>query len=432
MTRSAEIIAQTEKYGAHNYHPLPVVLVRGEGVWVWDAEGNKYMDMLSAYSALSHGHRHPKIIAALNAQAEKLTLTSRAFHNETLCQMYRWLAELTGLPRILPMNSGAEAVDAVAVAEAAAARAGTLEELRAEMAGFDLCDLKKGARNLVFSDGIPGARVMLVGEAPGRDEDREGRPFVGRAGQLLDKMLAAIEMGRAREDAPVYITNVLPWRPPQNRDPKPEEMAMMRPIPAASHRIGQAAGAGDRRQLVGAGLAGAAGDHPAEGELDRSGGAAGLADVPSGLSAAVAGIQARGLGGFAEFAGEAARVVMRIMAFSDLHHARGRAEALVAASAEADLVIGAGDFCNGRRGLPEAMGLLGGITAPMIAVPGNAESDAELQDAASAGTTVLHGSGTEAGALRIFGIGGGVPETPVWRLVLGFQRRCGAGLAGSL
>ena len=121
-------------------------------------------------------------------------------------------------------------VDAVAEAERAAAGADTLDALREAMARFELCELKKGARNLVFSDGIPGARVMLVGEAPGRDEDREGRPFVGRAGQLLDKMLDAIDMGRAREAAPVYITNVLPWRPPQNRDPKPEEIAMMRPF----------------------------------------------------------------------------------------------------------------------------------------------------------------------------------------------------------
>ncbi len=124
----------------------------------------------------------------------------------------------------------AQATDAVAVAEQAAAGAGTLDALRDAMAAFDLCDLKKGARNLVFSDGIPGARVMLVGEAPGRDEDLAGKPFVGRAGQLLDKMLAAIDMGRDRADAPVYITNVLPWRPPQNRDPKPEEIAMMRPF----------------------------------------------------------------------------------------------------------------------------------------------------------------------------------------------------------
>ena len=133
-------------------------------------------------------------------------------------------------PAATPMNAEPAKVDAVAVAEQAAMAAQTLEELRAAMAAYEHCDLKKGARNLVFSDGVPGARVMLVGEAPGRDEDREGRPFVGRAGQLLDKMLAAINMGRADEQAPVYITNVLPWRPPQNRDPKPDEIAMMKPF----------------------------------------------------------------------------------------------------------------------------------------------------------------------------------------------------------
>lgn len=121
-------------------------------------------------------------------------------------------------------------VDAVAAAEAAAAGAGTLDELRAAIAAFPHSELQKGARSLVFSDGVPGAPVMLIGEAPGRDEDREGRPFVGRAGQLLDKMLAAIQMGRDDPQAPVYITNVLPWRPPQNRDPKPDEIAMMRPF----------------------------------------------------------------------------------------------------------------------------------------------------------------------------------------------------------
>ena len=123
-----------------------------------------------------------------------------------------------------------EKPDAVQVATQAASAAQTLDELSAALGRFDLCDLKKGARNLVFSDGIAGARVMIVGEAPGRDEDLAGKPFVGKAGQLLDKMLAAIGLGRDRADAPVYITNVLPWRPPQNRDPKPDEIAMMRPF----------------------------------------------------------------------------------------------------------------------------------------------------------------------------------------------------------
>ncbi len=108
---STRVIEETNRYGAHNYEPLPVVLERGEGVWVWDAEGKKYMDLLSAYSALSHGHRHPKIIDALIAQAGRLTLTSRAFHNDQLGGLYRRLVEMTKLPRVLPMNTGAEAVE---------------------------------------------------------------------------------------------------------------------------------------------------------------------------------------------------------------------------------------------------------------------------------------------------------------------------------
>ncbi len=123
-------------------------------------------------------------------------------------------------------------VDAVAEAQHAAGAATDLATLRAAMEAFAHSDLKRGARNFVFADGLPGARVMIVGEAPGREEDLEGRPFVGRAGQLLDRMLAAI--GLAREapapDQAVYITNVLPWRPPQNRDPETAEIAMMRPF----------------------------------------------------------------------------------------------------------------------------------------------------------------------------------------------------------
>ena len=123
-------------------------------------------------------------------------------------------------------------VDAVVVAKAAAGAAQDLAGLEDALAKFELCELKMGARNLVFSDGNSESRVMIIGEAPGRDEDREGRPFVGRAGQLLDKMLAAIDLGRAGPDpaSSVYITNILPWRPPQNRDPSPEEIAMLRPF----------------------------------------------------------------------------------------------------------------------------------------------------------------------------------------------------------
>ncbi len=117
--------------------------------------------------------------------------------------------------------------DPVEIARISASAARTLEDLKTALAGYDLCDLKKGARNLVFADGVPGSRVMIIGEAPGREEDQQGRPFVGRAGHLLDRMLEAIGLSRAEN---VYITNVLPWRPPQNRDPKPDEIAMMKPF----------------------------------------------------------------------------------------------------------------------------------------------------------------------------------------------------------
>ncbi|MFZ1727902.1 MAG: uracil-DNA glycosylase, partial [Albidovulum sp.] len=114
----------------------------------------------------------------------------------------------------------------------AAAGADSLEALAGAQADFDLCELKKGARNFVFADGNPQARVMILGEAPGRDEDVEGLPFVGRAGQLLDRMFAAIGLARSAAHAgeAIYITNVLPWRPPSNRDPEPDEIAMMLPF----------------------------------------------------------------------------------------------------------------------------------------------------------------------------------------------------------
>lgn len=100
-----------EKYGAHNYHPLDVVLDRGEGVWVYDVEGNRYLDCLSAYSALNQGHVHPAILKAMTEQAQKMTLTSRAFRNDQLPLWYKELSELTGYEMSLPMNSGAEAVE---------------------------------------------------------------------------------------------------------------------------------------------------------------------------------------------------------------------------------------------------------------------------------------------------------------------------------
>lgn len=108
---STEAIQLEDKYGAHNYHPLPVVLDRGEGIYVWDCEGKRYFDFLSAYSAVNQGHCHPKIVGAMTAQAKKLTLTSRAFYNSTLGEYSKFVTDFFGFDKVLPMNTGAEAVE---------------------------------------------------------------------------------------------------------------------------------------------------------------------------------------------------------------------------------------------------------------------------------------------------------------------------------
>jgi uracil-DNA glycosylase len=136
-------------------------------------------------------------------------------------------------PRPSPPIASAAAVPPLPVAEealtaarAAAKTAATLEDLRAQLERFEGCALRFTAKQLVFADGNPQARVMFVGEAPGAEEDREGLPFVGRAGKLLDRMLAAIELDRTK----VYIANIVPWRPPGNRTPTPQESAICLPF----------------------------------------------------------------------------------------------------------------------------------------------------------------------------------------------------------
>ena len=124
----------------------------------------------------------------------------------------------------VPSSAGG---DAIGDAQRAAAAARNLEELKAAMEAFEGSALKRAATNTVFADGTPSGRVMFIGEAPGRDEDRIGKPFVGRAGQLLDKMMASIDLDRGRN---CYITNVINWRPPDNRDPSPEEAAICLPF----------------------------------------------------------------------------------------------------------------------------------------------------------------------------------------------------------
>ncbi len=122
--------------------------------------------------------------------------------------------------------------DAREVARAMAANCDDLDALRSAIGVFEFCDLKNGAQNLVFSDGNAAARVMIVGEAPGRDEDKIGRPFVGKAGRLLDRMFECIGLSRASTEpaSALYITNVTPWRPPSNRDPTPAEVEMLMPF----------------------------------------------------------------------------------------------------------------------------------------------------------------------------------------------------------
>ena len=109
--KAQQVIDTEDKYGAHNYHPLPVVLEKGEGVFVWDTDGKKYYDFLSAYSAVNQGHCHPRIVEALNDQAKKLTLTSRAFYNDVLGEYEKYASEYFGFDKLLPMNTGAEGVE---------------------------------------------------------------------------------------------------------------------------------------------------------------------------------------------------------------------------------------------------------------------------------------------------------------------------------
>lgn len=137
---------------------------------------------------------------------------------------------LTPAPKAAaPVVAPAPTSDPLAEARALADRAHSLDALREALTAFDLCELKKGARNTVFADGTPGARVMVIGEPPSRDEDLAGRPFAGPEGALLDKMFAAIGLARSGPDA-LYLCPLLPWRPPSDREPSAEEVALMRPF----------------------------------------------------------------------------------------------------------------------------------------------------------------------------------------------------------
>lgn len=173
--KTTQIIELTEKYGANNYHPLPVVLSKGEGVWVEDPEGNRYMDMLSAYSAVNQGHRHPRIVQALIDQANKITLTSRAFHNDQLGPWYEKVAKLTKKEMVLPMNTGAEAVETAV--KAARRWAYDVKGVPADQAEIIVCEDNFHGRTMTavsmssnpeykrgFGPMLPGIKVIPFGD----------------------------------------------------------------------------------------------------------------------------------------------------------------------------------------------------------------------------------------------------------------------------
>ena len=160
MSRAEELIAMEDEHGAHNYHPLGVVIERGEGVWVWDVEGRKYIDLLAAYSAVNQGHCHPRLIECLIAQSRKLTLTSRAFRNDQLGPFYAYLTKLTGFAKVLPMNTGAEAVETAIKA--------------ARKWAYTVKGVPDGdAEILVFSNNFHGRTTTIVGFSS-EDQYRDG------------------------------------------------------------------------------------------------------------------------------------------------------------------------------------------------------------------------------------------------------------------
>lgn len=176
MSVSQQVIEQTNKLGAPNYLPLPIVISEAEGIWVTDPEGNKYMDMLSAYSAVNQGHRHPKIIQALKDQADKVTLTSRAFHSDQLGPWYAKITELSGKEMALPMNTGAEAVEtAIKASRRWAYDVKGVEENKAEIIGCEgnFHGRTMGAVSLSsdpeykrgFGPMLPGIKLVPYGDA---------------------------------------------------------------------------------------------------------------------------------------------------------------------------------------------------------------------------------------------------------------------------
>jgi ornithine--oxo-acid transaminase len=162
--KTKELIKKENRFGAKNYKPLDVVLSKGSGIWVWDVEGNKYLDCLSAYSAVNQGHCHPKIFQAMKDQAQKLTLTSRAFRNDQLALLYEELCELTDSHKVLPMNSGAEAVETVIKC--------------ARKWGYESKGVARGRADIIVcSDNFHGRTLSIIGFSTDENARRNFGPF---------------------------------------------------------------------------------------------------------------------------------------------------------------------------------------------------------------------------------------------------------------
>lgn len=163
--KSTDFIALENQFGAHNYHPLPVVLNKGEGIFVWDVEGNKYFDFLSAYSAVNQGHCHPKIIEALNTQSKKLTLTSRAFHNDQLGPFEEYITTLLGFDRVLPMNTGVEG--------------GETAVKLARKWGYTIKGIPSNKAKIIFASGnFWGRTIAAISTSQDADSYSDFGPFV--------------------------------------------------------------------------------------------------------------------------------------------------------------------------------------------------------------------------------------------------------------
>lgn len=184
QTKTDALIAKEDQYGAHNYHPLPVVLEKGEGVYLWDVEGKRYYDFLSAYSAVNQGHCHPKIIQALKDQADRLTLTSRAFHSDKLGDFEQYLCELFGFDKALPMNSGVEAVE-------------TAMKLCRKWA-YEVKGVAENQAKIIFASGNFHGRTLSVISASNDPSSRTGfGPYMSGIGMVayndLDSLRKALE-----------------------------------------------------------------------------------------------------------------------------------------------------------------------------------------------------------------------------------------------